>query len=207
MLKKAFILGDGSPLKRSLRDKLRQGRFTIVLDGAAETVRKEKWIPDLVMGDFDRISKGTLSHFAQRTEILPTPDQEHTDLEKAIAWCILQEFDSIWIAQGWGDRADHSLANLIFLRRFHQTEREILFFTAEQKIRFLRNETRSFSGKKGRIFSILPFPQCKVSSQGLRYEMKDMPLTLGHKESVSNSSRAARVQLQIEGDALAMEEF
>lgn len=203
-----FLLADGEPLPRKLRDRLARGRYRVVVDGAAELARKEKWLPDLVIGDFDTVRPATLAHFERHgVEILETPDQDYTDLEKALAWCALRDFRSIWIAQAWGRRVDHSLANLSFLRKFHSPNREILLFTAHEAIRFLKDEKVRLSGRSGRGFAVIPFPRAVVTSRGLAYEMRNLELALGLKESVSNRAARPAVEIKVEGEALLLEEF
>lgn len=208
MTKPLFLLADGEALPRSLRDRLREGRFQLVVDGAAEIARREGWKPDLILGDFDTVKSATLQHFRrQGVEILEAPDQNYTDLEKALAWCVLRDFRSIWIAQAWGKRVDHSLANLSFLKRFHAPGRDIRLFTKHETIRFCRDQSVRARGAKGRGFAVIPFPMARVSSKGLVYEMKDYPLELGQRESVSNRARNASVELKVAGEALVLEEF
>lgn len=208
MPKPLFLLADGEALPRSLRDRLRRGRFQLVVDGAAEIARREGWKPDLILGDFDTVKSATLQHFRKKgVEILEAPDQDYTDLEKALAWCALRDFRSIWIAQAWGKRVDHSLANLSFLKRFYSPERDIRLFTKHETIRFCRDQTVRSRGRMGRGFAVIPFPKARVTSRGLVYEMRGFEMELGHKESVSNRARNATVELKVEGEALVLEEF
>jgi thiamine pyrophosphokinase len=203
-----FLLADGEKLPRKLRDRLRRGRYSVVVDGAAEIARKERWLPDLILGDFDSAKSSTLKYFTKRgVEILETPDQDYTDLEKALAWCALRDFRSIWVAQAWGRRVDHSLANLSFLKKFHAPHREILLFTAHESIRFVKNQKLQLCGPSGRGMAVIPFPKACVSSRGLQYEMKKTQLALGLRESVSNKAAKNMVELKVDGEALVLEEF
>ena len=205
---RAFILADGPPLPRALRDRVRRGRFTILLDGAAEIARRERWLPDLITGDFDSLSARSRAYFAKRgVDLLETPDQNFTDLHKAIAWCRLKDMRSIWIAQALDQRLDHSLGNLALLKHFHERGRELLIFSATERVRFLRDEKIRLRGKSGRRVAIIPFPECKVSSQGLAYEMKGVALALGMRESISNRARRAEVAISLKGEALVIEEY
>ena len=207
MNSKALILADGEPISRALCQRLRKGRFTLALDGAAETVRKQGWLPDLIAGDFDAISPSTLRHFERRgVPILPSPDQEFTDLEKALAWCVHRDFESIWIAQGLRGRVDHAFTNLSLLRRYHAAGRELLLFRDGESVRFVRHERVTLSGRKGRRIAVLPFPKCRARSRGLAFELRNLPLEIGVRESTSNQARLARVTLEIDGDALVVEE-
>ena len=187
---------------------MRRGRFVVALDGAAELARKEGWRPDLISGDFDTVSGRTLAYFeGQGVELLSTPDQDYTDLEKALAWCALRDFRSVWVAQAFGGRLDHTLGNLALLSRFHAPRRELLFFTSTERLRFARDETLKLKGRSGRRFAVIPFPRCRVRSRGLAYEMRDLELKTGVRESVSNRARRAEVSLRIEGEALVIEEY
>lgn len=206
MLSHTTIFAHGDPCAPALSRRLRKNRFTIALDGTAEQARREGWQPHMVMGDFDSATKGTLKYFERKgTVILPAPDQDYTDLEKAIAWCILRDAESIWIAQAQGSRVDHSFAALSFLKRFHSPERELVLFLEKETVRFLRDEKLTLAGKKGRRISLLPFPACRVKSKGLLYELESTDLELGRRESLSNQARTAKVSLNLEGEALLVE--
>lgn len=204
----ATIFADGAACSPPLLRRLRKDRFTVALDGAAEIARRQRWLPDLIAGDFDSASPATLAYFEKKgVPLLPTPDQNYTDLEKAVAWCILQGFESLWIAQGFGKRIDHSFAALSLLPRFHGGSRDIRLVQDKEQVRFLKDQKLRLSGKVGRRIAVLPFPRCRATSQGLAFEMHHMSLAVGRKESVSNQARVANVDLAIEGSALVVESF
>ena len=199
------IFADGDPCPPALRRRLARGRFVIALDGAAENARKEGWLPQMIAGDFDSISKATLKHFEKKgVSILHTPDQDYTDLEKAIAWCVLRDAQSIWVAQAFGGRLDHTFANLSFLKRFHEPDRELILWQAKEHVFFVRDDRRRLSGKAGRRIAVLPFPECTANSRGLEYELRGAKLELGKKESVANSALRKIVDLEIKGEALVV---
>ena len=200
------IFAAGNPCTPALGKRLRKGRFVIALDSAAEQARRERWLPHMISGDFDGIRRATLRHFEkQGVELLHTPDQDHTDLEKAIAWCALRDFESIWIAQAIGSRADHSFSALAFLRRYHHPERELRLFEGNECLRFARDEKLVLNGRAGRPFAILPFPACRVRSSGLAYELDGLELGLGVRESVSNHAVRKRISIEIAGEAIVVE--
>jgi thiamine pyrophosphokinase len=208
-LNRAFLLADGAPLPRRVRDRLRRGAITVAIDGAAEIARKEGWRPDFIIGDFDSVRRTTLAHFSRLgVEILRTPDQDYTDLEKALAWvATLGDLRTITVAQGAGSRLDHSLGNLSLLKRFHSPRRELTFYTETERVRYAEDETLRLKGRSGRRIAVIPFPAARVSSRGLRFEMKALDLALGVRESISNAARRADVALDIKGGALVIEEY
>lgn len=205
---RATIFGDGDPCNAVLSARLRRGRFTIALDGAAESARRQRWQPDLLLGDFDSVSAATLRHFSARdVPVLDTPDQNFTDLEKALAWCAARDFQSVWITQALGGRLDHSFTNLSLLRRFHVPGRELMLFRDHERVRFLRDEKLRLTGPRARRIALLPFSRCRAWSRGLAYELDGLKLELGVRESTSNRARGSVVDLRVEGDALLVEQL
>lgn len=207
MNKKVFLLADGETLPKNQRDHLKKGRFCLVLDGAAELAKKERWLPDLILGDFDTVKPATLAYFAKKkVTLLHAPCQDQTDLEKALSWCVDQGVSDIWVAQALGKRLDHSLANLSFLKRFSCPSRKILFFTRTEKVQFAKDESLTLSGASGRGFALIPFPKSTISSRGLVYELDALPLELGVHESVSNQAKKNKVEIEVRGSCLVIEE-
>lgn len=208
MLAQAIILADGDRLPVAASRSIRKGRYCIALDGVAEQARLEGWRPDLIMGDFDTVKPATLKYFQRLgIEILRTPDQDYTDLEKALAWCSLRNFTSIWIAQAQGGRLDHSLETLALLKRYHRPRQEILLLTERERVRFLRNENWLAKGGGPRGVAVIPFPQCVADSRGLEYELRNHRLILGERESVANRCSKKSFSLTIQGEALLVEDF
>ena len=206
-MKSALILADGEAMTRARLNRLRKNRFFLVLDGAAERAKQEKWRPDLILGDFDSIRPTTRKSFArQGIDFFTAPDQNFTDLEKGIAWCVAQEHKSIWIAQALGKRIDHQLTNLGFLKKFHREGLELKIFSETERVQFCSSGRYQFQGRKNRGFAVLPFAEAVVSSKGLLFEMQKMPLQIGKQESSSNRARTQKIELFIEGDVLVVEE-
>ena len=201
------IFADGEPCSRPLGKRLRKGRLVIALDGAAEQARKEGWIPDLVMGDFDTVSKRTLAVLESRgSKVIPTPDQSTTDLEKAVRHCLVR-CRGLWVAQALGSRLDHSFTALSLLARYHRPNRDFTLWRDEEKVLLLKDEKRTLHGPAGRRISLLPFPACRVTARGLDYPLTHTFLKLGKRESVSNRATRSRITLEVEGSAVLVEAF
>lgn len=208
MKKKFLIIADGDPLPEASLARLRRGRFCVALDGAAEAAKKNRWVPNLILGDFDSASPKTLAYFGRKgVPLMHTPDQNFTDLEKALGWAIAQGATSIWVAQGLGNRLDHSLGNLSSLSCFHHPKRELAFFSATERVEFLSNATLLRRGKKGRGFALIPFPAAKIHSEGLVFELTGQQLELGAALSVSNRAKTAQVKIKAAGSCLVIEEM
>ena len=78
---------------------------------------------DVILGDFDRIDfqKEYLGKIQFPIEVIHTPDQDKTDLEKAIDFLIDRGFPAANIVWATGRRADHTFANISILPKYLKT--------------------------------------------------------------------------------------
>ncbi|MDR2720947.1 MAG: thiamine diphosphokinase [Puniceicoccales bacterium] len=200
-----LILADGKNNFRSDRKfgALLRGKTLVALDGAGEILRKASIIPDVILGDMDTISEKTLEFFAKLgTRILRKPDQNFSDLEKAIFHCREENAQSIVIINATSGRFDHTIANIFFLKKYHSSKCDIKILDNGAAIVYRedsRMTIRSHVGCKCGFFGV---PHCKISSQGLRYELNNFKLTLGLSESIANEFAQSNVNLTIDGQCL-----
>ena len=82
---------------------------------------EEKFIPDLLSGDFDSVKSELVDLYKNLgTEVIHTPDQNYTDFTKCLQVLgkkyesseLPQNADVIVVLSGFTDRFDHSMANL-----------------------------------------------------------------------------------------------
>lgn len=207
MKKNALLLADGAKVNPKHWKRFTKSSYFIALDGAANSLKHANLQPDLIVGDLDQITHATLMFWKKRgTLVLHTPDQNQTDMQKALAWCLKSGFEKIFIFQALGNRMDHSLSNLSSLKKFHRKKMELIIFTETETIRFKKDQKITLSGKRNRRVAIVPFPKAKITSNGLGFEMKETILNLGKSESVSNYAVGNKVTLKIQGSALIIEE-
>mgnify|MGYP006151694941 FL=1 len=87
----ALILANGESCRiELLQDLLEWSPLVVVLDGAIERVLELGIKIDVLLGDFDskKIDIGQIQENQYPIEIVHTPNQDKTDLEKAIESCI-----------------------------------------------------------------------------------------------------------------------
>jgi thiamine pyrophosphokinase len=204
MKNRALILANGSPLVTKPWKRFKKCTF-IALDGAANALARSATWPDFVIGDFDSILPQTKRQLTKRgVPLVYTPDQNFTDLEKALQWCEQQKIDEVWLFQALGKRLDHSLQNLLQLKAFAHLH--IRMFSDQETIRVVHNSTLQIVGKKLRRIALFPLPAATVSSRGLEWEMKKVRLQLGQSASVANRALGQKVSLKVQGTALLIEE-
>ncbi|KAA6330028.1 Nicotinamide riboside transporter PnuC [termite gut metagenome] len=95
---------------------LKQAKYVVCCDGAANEYVRRGFIPDAIVGDGDSISEEIKIRFANM--IHKDTDQETNDQTKAVAFCIAQGKKSIIIVGATGKREDHTLGNISLLMEY-----------------------------------------------------------------------------------------
>ena len=95
---------------------IENSKTIICTDGAADKLISFGRSPDFVIGDFDSTS---IKINNRQGEWIETPNQNKTDLEKTIEWCINNQIKNINILGCGGNREDHMIGNLFCLPRYY----------------------------------------------------------------------------------------
>lgn len=117
----ALILANGASCSTELLNQLLEwSPFIVVLDGALERALNLGIKIDVVLGDFDHHSPDDIrALLPPDTQIEHVPDQDRTDLEKALDFLIGKGHRSVNICWASGRRSDHFLNNIATLARYH----------------------------------------------------------------------------------------
>jgi thiamine pyrophosphokinase len=134
--------------------------------------------------------------------IVPSKNQQLTDLIKAIRYCDGEGATSITLICALGGRMDHHEAALRSLRSEYRPKRPLLLHTEQQTLRFAKNEQVTLSGEAGDKCAIFAYPAGSFSSEGLAYDVCDYPLQLGFSESIGNALVGECARITIKGEAL-----
>ena len=116
MPRSGLIVGNGTlPRDAILRREIARAEFVLAADGGANRLIARGLQPNAVLGDFDSADVSNLPESVQR---IPAPDQNHTDLDKAIVYLQGEGYDAITITGVTGDRLDHTFAALALVCRY-----------------------------------------------------------------------------------------
>lgn len=117
----ALIIANGeSCSSKILGELLEWSPYIIVLDGAVNKVMSLGIHFDVLLGDFDYTTIEELAQIVPpQTQIVHTPNQQKTDLEKGIEFLIEKKHEAVNIVWATGKRSDHYLNNLGILARYH----------------------------------------------------------------------------------------
>ena len=162
--------------------------YKIAVDSGMKFFLKNNCRPDIVIGDFDSISKEG-KDFIKENKI---PIKEYsakkdwTDLELGIEYLINKGCQSITILGGTGTRFDHSLANIFMLARYYQKGIQLILRNDFNRIQVTDNLVTI--PKKYKYLSILPIfsEGAVVTLQGVAYPAKETKLIFGSTRGVSN---------------------
>jgi len=206
----ALIIANGAACDPELLGHLLEwSPLVIVLDSAIERVIELGIKVDVLLGDFDRGFDPEIYKTSQfPIEIVHTPDQDKTDLEKAFDYLIERKIPAVNVVWATGKRADHTITNLTQIVRYRNLLK-IVILDDHSKIFLLPTKFEKWYTAKTPI-SLIPIGVVNgISSANLKYELNNDTLTMGYRTGSSNSVEKDGIVTitHLEGDLLLMECF
>ena len=204
----ALIIANGAACSQQLLSELLEwSPFVMVLDAAMERVMQMDLKVDVLLGDFDDGFDASFYKTAQYPiEIVHTPDQNKTDLEKAFDYLIERKIPAVNVIWATGKRADHTISNITNIAKYRDLLK-IVILDDHSKIFLLPKMFQKWYAKNT-IISLIPIGEVTaVSTVNLHYAINDESLTMGYKSGNSNHVAAdgiVTIQHQ-SGDLLLME--
>jgi thiamine pyrophosphokinase len=162
----------------------------MVLDGAIHRVLELGIKLDIVLGDFDKIENwDELLANQQPVEVVHTPDQNKTDLEKGLDFLIAKGHKAVNILWATGKRADHHINNLSTIAKYKE-QITIVMLDDHSRIFNLPNQFTKWYPANQNI-SLIPLGSVfGLSTKGLVYNLQNEDLHLGQRTSSSNKTEA-----------------
>lgn len=204
----ALIIANGQECSDELLGQLLEWNpFVVVLDNAIYRVMHKGIKPDLWMGDFD---KGhdfeDIREKLYPLEIVHTPNQDKTDLEKAVDLLVERGFPAVNIVWATGRRADHTITNITNLVRHKEKIKAVMFDDYSKIFPLPANFEKWYPA--GTVLSLIPVGTVEgITTEGLKYELRGESLTIGWRTGSSNEAlQDGIVSIRYEkGDLLLME--
>lgn len=184
----ALIIANGAACHPELLGQLLEwSPLVIVLDSAIERVVELGIKVDVLLGDFDHGFDPEIYKTSQYPiEIVHTPDQDKTDLEKAFDYLIARKIPAVNVVWATGKRADHTITNLTNIVRYRNLIK-IVILDDHSKIFLLPTKFEKWYTAKTPI-SLIPIGVVNgINSTNLLYPLKDDTLTIGYRTGSSNS--------------------
>ena len=204
----ALIIANGAACQPELLGQLLEwSPLVVVLDAAIERVISLDIKVDVLLGDFDcDFNPEDYQTKQYPLEIVHTPDQNKTDLEKALDYLIERKIPAVNIVWATGRRADHTITNLTNIVRYRDLIK-IVILDDHSKIFLLPNKFKKWY-TAGTPISLIPIGVVKgIHSHNLVYPLANDTLTIGYRTGCSNAvATDGLVTIEhTEGDLLLME--
>jgi len=185
----ALIIANGESCSIDLLNQLLEwSPVVMVLDGAVNRVLSLGIKIDILLGDFDRNhNPQEVLQFQDNVEIVYTPDQNKTDLEKGIDYLINKGHTSINIVWATGKRADHTITNITNLVKYKNIA-TLVMFDDYSKIFCLPNSFKKWY-KKETLLSLIPIGVVNgITTTGLLYNVTNFKMETGINSGSSNQT-------------------
>jgi len=224
----ALILANGSPCRRELLEQLLEwSPKVIALDGAFDRLVDWEIKVDAVIGDMDSLNQGEFGpkagetssdtarllqaqeYVAQRQDgvvWVHTPDQEATDLQKALRWLYAQGHRAAHLLWANGPGADHFVGNLHAVATVPEDFAVTMIQDDSRIFRLPKQFSKCYEA--GSRLSLIPFPIAEgIRTENLVYALTDEELQLGKRLGISNTvDRTALVRIDHRSGCLMLQE-
>lgn len=185
----ALIIANGQSCSFELMGQLLEwSPVVMVLDGAIHRVLELGIKLDIVLGDFDKTENwDELLANQQPVQVVHTPDQNKTDLEKGLDFLIAKGHKAVNILWATGKRADHHINNLSTLAKY-KDQITIVMLDDHSRIFNLPNQfTKWYTANQN--ISLIPLGSVYgLTTKGLTYNLQNEDLHLGQRTSSSNKT-------------------
>jgi len=196
-MKRCIIIANGkAPKKKNIDFLIDQGYGKIICaDGGANSAIKLGIIPDYIIGDLDSIKDETAS-FKSKSKIIKIERQNDTDVEKCLKFAIQKGIKEAVLVGVTGDRLDHTFCNLGIILKYY--DKISLRIIAEKSLLSAHSGNIEIPVKPGETLSLYGFNEkTRITSTGLKYQLKNTALPFGVRESTSNVTTSEVIKLKI----------
>ena len=184
MEKPVVLVANGQrPSHPKIIQIIKDAEKIICIDNGYEIIKDLKIIPSVIIGDLDSVN---LNEVDQSVEIIKREDQNLSDLEKALNYCIEKGFSKVYLLASTGLRDDHNLANLILIIDFIE-KINVIILSDEYEIEAVKGK-KEYKCKQNTQISIISINEDnKITTGGLKYNLKDEVLK-SRSHGISNST-------------------
>ncbi len=204
----ALIIANGASCSEELIGQLLEwSPLVIVLDSAMDRVLELGIKIDVLLGDFDCDFNPEIYLEKQYPlEIVHTPNQDKTDLDKAFDYLIAKGHKAVNVVWATGKRADHTITNITNIVAYRD-QLKIVVLDDHSKVFLLQKKYEKWYPKNTTI-SLIPIGKVTgITTKNLFYPLNNEELIIGYRTGSSNHvSEDGIVTIEHqEGDLLLME--
>ncbi len=198
-----IFLNGRLPSTKIIKKFIHKNTLIIAADGGVNRIKKIKVPVQFIIGDMDSISARSLKYFkSKKTEFVIIKEQETTDFEKTLNFCLKKKIKDVTVFGATGMRPDHTLNNYSILKRYYK-KINVVMVTDEFDIFYLPKRF-SFNYKSDETVSLMAMPIAEgIKTKGLMYPLNNETLKFGKREGTLNKSTSDKVIISFKtGDLL-----
>jgi thiamine pyrophosphokinase len=197
----ALIICNGSISDYSYYKKyFAEADMVICADGGADHARRFGIKPDFLVGDFDSVNNSNLDYFREiGTNILTFPaEKDMTDTELAVEFAVDKGATTVTIIGGIGTRFDHTLSNVLILRKLLSLGVKGIIADENNEITLIDSSIKLQKERNTKV-SILPLTSRVegITNKGLYYSLDNFTLDMGSSRGVSNEFISDTAEISI----------
>jgi len=199
-MREAVVFAGGDAPLPELARLLPAEALVIAADSGLEHALALGRTADLVVGDFDSVDRATLDasiSAGAEVEIHPS-EKDATDLDLALEACVARNITRATVVGGHGGRLDHFAANLLLLASPRYESLALDAWMGAARVIVVR-DVAELEGVPGSLCTLLaPIgPADGVTTEGLRYPLRDASLSPGSTLGVSNVFEAPAATVSV----------
>lgn len=208
---KALVIANGSINDKSFyHTHVLNNHYDLIVcaDGGLKNALLLNVTPDIAIGDFDSTDKELLEDVEDKgVKIIKYPvEKDATDTEIVLDYLIKHKYSHVTMMGCLGDRIDHSLANIMLLKKLLIQKIHGQIINEKNEIHLI-NDKIEFYNKKGSILSLIPFSEEVegLTTTGLYYSLNNQSMIKASSYGISNiiNENFARVEIK-NGELLAI---
>jgi len=204
----ALIIANGEACSYELVGQLLEwSPLVIVLDSAIDRALELGIKVDVLLGDFDRgFDADYYKEKQYPIEIVHTPNQDKTDLEKAFDYLIQKGHRAANVIWATGRRADHTITNITNIIAY-RNQLKIVILDDHSKVFLLQDNFEKWY-TENTIISLIPIGKVTgITTKNLFYSLNNEELIMGYRTGSSNHVVADGIVSikHTSGDLLLME--
>lgn len=187
---KAVLVCNGSICDyNEIKKYISNNDYIISVDGGAGHLRRMGIAPNVLIGDFDSANSEDLQYFIDLgiNKLKFPAEKDMTDSELAIEKAVEMGADELLFIGAMGSRVDHSLANLLLLKKCLDIGIKACILDENNQI-YMFKSTFTMPKQDGYKLSLIPISAkvTGVTTFGLKYKLNNATMHLGTSWGVSN---------------------
>jgi len=199
---RALILVNGELYRPDvLRSRIRTETFDLVLgvDRGAHYASTLDVALNAVIGDLDSLTDLERQDIGNPQFIRYPAEKNETDLELALLYAKKQGADNIVLVGVMGGRMDMTIGNILLITRENLSSCRVEVWHGEQTGWVIKPPGEDIPGHPGDTVSLIPLSgnASGITTEGLKYPLKDEELAFGSVRGISNLMAKASAHIKL----------